>query len=101
VLQGALDQDVPISASRKNTTGSQQTGRFSSLPRALRSIVGVNAISQSPIKMAGIEVDQGKDAATRTAKMSAGYNDDVGLSPKNHLSEFLLNSAPSFNYCNI
>src|SRR5665647_1763608 len=69
--QVTSDHKVPIKANAVKATGKAQAGRLSISRKCGIFSIGIRAKSQSTIKMAGSEVENGSETATNIAKTSA------------------------------
>jgi hypothetical protein len=65
--KGAPAHAIPATARQNKARGSQQEGRRSCFPNWGRSITVARVISQSPVKMPRMVVDQGNDIAINVA----------------------------------
>src|ERR1700675_4475780 len=68
--QGASDQRVPMTARANSRTGHARAGCARSRTKVFQSMVGATTISQRTMKAVVAEVDQGREAAVSTARMS-------------------------------
>jgi len=69
-LQGASDHSIPSAASATRAIGSAQIGRCNDRRNGRSSSVAARAASQTSMPMPTPLVDQGSNAATRTATRS-------------------------------